>query len=499
MGCVQATLSNGHTTHQKGAMWATVGLAILAALSSILHSCIAQSNGAAQWRIIDVMMSLQHVAIASFLSLTYPIAFISYALNFGWSVGMIDIKPLQNSITSTRMKTGGMDTAVFGSDLTAQTGRKYSPFTSTSSPPTTSLGGLGGLGGINLAAKLPGSPQIESYSTLSQNVKSNIQTLKALPGTGYLNMGEGLFKRQQYAPNTGPDGHLIQSTDSSQIHTIIGNGTSSEGIAMFSERLYIAPDNAFLTVLVSGMIFLGLVLIALLLIYLVALILKKTIGRNKDHGWATRFSDKKEFFGILIPVFLGRFFLITFPIFLIFAFYQWKTGDSWVPDFLAAIFLVFFLVAGTVLFWPMIRYVRKNGGESKFRENLYYDERDRAADVGVSGWKGVPNAHEGTLVKRDGAMAHPYRPRFYWFALVFLGAAVVRVSHLYRIERSFEVKRSTYLDSLSPLCPLSDLLTLHTSSPSFFLFLFLSSSLPFLPCIRLHSSLSLKDTVSFNP
>ncbi|KAK0523124.1 hypothetical protein OC835_006353 [Tilletia horrida] len=414
VACLQATLSNGHTTYQKAAIWGTAGLAALAAGSSFLHSAIPASLGAAQWRIVDVMAAIQHVAVVSLLSLTYPVAFSSYASNFAWSIGMINISPLQSSITSTRRATGGTQSAVFGNALEADGGRKYDPFIRRAagarrallSDWTPSAFGLNERGSISpaslvrrLAENDPAAPLRDiSFNEHSAVTPLNSTFLSALPN-------RLLAVERIYAPNTGPNGQLLQASEGGPLPIVYPNTTSDEGIELFAERLDIHPANVFLTVLVNYMILFGFMFAALAVIYILARFFARTLSTP---NWAERFIQWNQFGKSYITAFLGRFLLITFPILLIFAFFQWRFGDSWVPDMVAAVTIAVCVAGLAVFFVPMFYYARRDG-----KDELYYPEE-------------LPPAEAGKVPKIWGSFAHPWKPKFYWAYLIFLFWSVGR-------------------------------------------------------------------------
>ncbi|KAE8211451.1 hypothetical protein CF327_g4801 [Tilletia walkeri] len=408
VACLQATLSNGHTTYQKAAIWGTVGLALLAAGSSFLHSAIPASVGAAQWRIVDVMAAIQHVAVVSLLSLTYPVAFSSYASNFAWSIGMINIAPLQNSITSTRRATGGYQTATFGNALEADGGRKYDPFLPRRSlsdwaPSSFTLGGKGSVHPQTLVRQLNESDPASLLRDIHFNEHSSVTPLNktflgALPS-------RLLAVERIYAPNTGPNGQLLQASKGGPLPIIQPNVTMEEGIDLFAERLDIAPANVFLTVLVNFMILFGFMLAALAVFYILARFFSKVLSTP---NWAQRFIKWSQFGGSFVTAFIGRYLLITFPILLIFAFHQWKYGDSWVPHMVAGIAIGVFAAGLATFFVPMFIHARRSG-----KEALYYPDD-------------LPPAEAGRVPKVWGSFAHPWKPKYFWAYLLFLFWSVIR-------------------------------------------------------------------------
>ncbi len=133
-GCVQATLSNGKTTYQPAAKYAVLGV-FPTRCRQLPHSHIARASlGAAQWRVVDVFTTIQHISLSALLALDYPQVFTEFARNFAWSIGLINIPAVQRSILSTREKTGGTKDGIFGSLLTAETGKQFNPFTTLASP-----------------------------------------------------------------------------------------------------------------------------------------------------------------------------------------------------------------------------------------------------------------------------------------------------------------------------------------------------------------------------
>lgn len=406
VGCIQVTLSNGNTMQQEPAKWALVGLSFLALISSLIHSIIAQSVGAAQWRVVDVFMTIQHVAITALVSVSFPQAFVSFALNFAWSIGIVTLGGLQSSLTSTRLATGGSDTAVLGTALTAQLGRDTSVWLDADSPTSSSstLDFINSLA-VNLAGVSQDSKTVEQAKLPALTAKtSHFQAMSPYPATGFWKRAAAL-----YAPNTGPGGYTVTQTSTGTLPLITNSSdTAFGGLVVLAERAGVPADNVFMTMLVSMFIFIGIILaaigITLLIVALFRLVTRKS--ESTTSHWSRRVTRPSEV-GYLVAAFMGRALLVIFPVFCIFAFYQWRSGDSWVPDFLAAIFMAFLLVAIAVFFVPLFKNARQGSSRS-----LYYES--------------TPPVLANRATKRWGHMAHPYRPRFFWFSLAFLGVSVAR-------------------------------------------------------------------------
>jgi hypothetical protein len=100
------------------------------------------------------------------------------------------------------------------------------------------------------------------------------------------------------------------------------------------------------------------------------------------------------------PLF-GRFLQATFEVYLVFAFWQWAHADSWMPDFLGAIFLIVYLLGIISIYLPVFRAVHNSS-----KEELFYGEE--------------PPANASFVSRKWGAISHPFKPRYFWFGLVFL-------------------------------------------------------------------------------
>lgn len=391
---------------QEPAKWALVGLSFLALISSLVHSIIAQSVGAAQWRVVDVFMTIQHVAITALVSVSFPQVFVSFALNFVWSIGIVTLGGLQSSLTSTRLATGGADTAVLGQALTAQLGRDTAVWLESTSS-TSSGSTLDFISSlfVNLAGVSQNTKTVQQAKlpALVANT-SHFQAMSPYPGTGYWKRAAAL-----YAPNTGPGGYTVTQTSTGTLPLISNSSdTAHGGLVVLAQRAGVPAENVFMTMLVSMFIFIGIVLAAIgITLLIVALFrLLTTKSESTTSHWSRRVTRPSEV-GYLVAAFMGRALLVIFPVFCIFAFYQWRFGDSWVPDFLAAIFMAFLLVAIAVFFVPLFKNARRASSNS-----LYYES--------------TPPVLANRATKRWGHMAHPFRPRFFWFSLAFLVMSVAR-------------------------------------------------------------------------
>ncbi len=293
----------------------------------------------------------------------------------------------------------------FGTLLQAESGKEFNPFTSagTSSGASASLGSTKSLSFLSLPAGADGVSAVAQQGNLSSAYAAYSRLTEPL-SFRMTNLG----KRQVYAPYTGPGGQINQNAGGNYLPVISPSTPAPIGLGYFAELNNISPASAFLTVLVSlAMLFAALIAICIGM-YLIAAVLRLVTWKRKGRvaAWSSRLTGR-SFFGMFCRPLFGRFVMATFQIYLVFAFWQWLRGDSWVPDFLAAIILVFYLVGIAFIYLPVLRVARRNG-----KEGLFYGD--------------TPPANASRTAKNWGAIAHPFRPRFFWFGLVFLLVYFVR-------------------------------------------------------------------------
>lgn len=127
--CIQATLSNGWSTHQPGVAWGIGGLAFVALFSAAWQSFL--SDSVAPFRLLDLLGLYQTIASSGFFDLNYPVIYQAFTLNFSWSMGLFSQSPsssMQNSITNMRHLTGGNLAGSTADGSVALVNRKLSPY-----------------------------------------------------------------------------------------------------------------------------------------------------------------------------------------------------------------------------------------------------------------------------------------------------------------------------------------------------------------------------------
>jgi hypothetical protein len=133
--CVQSTLSNGWSTHQKAVEWSAGGLALLALLSAIWQS--HSPDAKTPYLFLDLIYLYQSIATTSFLNLNYPSVYRAFALNFAWAMGLFTSSSMQQSINNMRHLTGGNMADASGGSAVGLVNRKLSPYNMPAASRTT--------------------------------------------------------------------------------------------------------------------------------------------------------------------------------------------------------------------------------------------------------------------------------------------------------------------------------------------------------------------------
>lgn len=125
--CLQATLANGKTAHQKGVIWASAIFTLVAFLVAIWHTASGTSTSPIQYRWFDILFIFQVAAASGLLHLNYPLVYTNFVQNFHWALGLFYSSSMQSSISKMREKTGGsMDSTAYSE--VQYINRKLSPY-----------------------------------------------------------------------------------------------------------------------------------------------------------------------------------------------------------------------------------------------------------------------------------------------------------------------------------------------------------------------------------
>jgi Transient receptor potential (TRP) ion channel/ML-like domain len=226
--CVQATLSNGWSMRQVAVKWVTVGVALLALASALWQS--TNPDSLVPYRLLDLVGLYQSIGFSALMSLNYPVAYRSFALNFAWAIGLFYSQSVQTSIDNMRIHTGGVLDSSGGSAV-ALTNRKLSPYNA-------------------IVVSNDVSPSFNSQAyTINTKAFSNISRLNILPPSPVANAT--VFSVGQVATVTTTPSNILQA-----------------GIPIYANTLNISSVNAFMTVffavLITAAIAIGVVVVVLL-------------------------------------------------------------------------------------------------------------------------------------------------------------------------------------------------------------------------------------------
>ena len=230
--CVQATLSNGWTTNEAGAKWATIALAFLALISALWQS--RKPNSIAPYRLIDIIYLFQAIAASGLLNLNYPIVYRSFTYNFRWALGFFLGPSVQTSIDNMRNHTGGHLDDATGNAL-ALTNRKSSPY----------------------------------------NALQNLPTVRITPFAV-----DGIFSRSGDAPEIAHlNDTLLAAAD---VQTVTSTNTIKQGIPIWLTTVGIPEENAFMNVFFVTLILFGVASAIAGITYLVLRLLHRAELANSE-------------------------------------------------------------------------------------------------------------------------------------------------------------------------------------------------------------------------
>lgn len=254
--CVQATLANGWSAHQKAVEWTTGGVAIGAAVVSFFVSMLV-ADAVAPIRFLDLMAQYQHIASSALLSLNYPSVYRAFALNFGWALGLFsasESSAIQNSINSFRHRTGGSLADASQGAAVQFVDRKLSPYN-------------------NLAA---GSTAVEAARTafadlVSRDELSNITT-----------------RVSSNLATTFPGGNfLARQTIQGEVQTVTTNSSNvlAAGLPIYVSSAHVATSNAFMTVFLYALMLFAIGIAVLSLGFVIHFVIRRRKESNSPFNY----------------------------------------------------------------------------------------------------------------------------------------------------------------------------------------------------------------------
>jgi hypothetical protein len=245
VACVQATLSNGLSTHQHAVEWATGGLAFFALASAMWQWAIPDSL--APVRLLDLVALYQTIASSGLLTLNYPSVYRNFALNFAWSLGLFPSSSIQHSINNMRALTGG-DNKNGTSNAVGLVNRRLSPYNSVD------------------ALRAYVAPQ------------ALIARIKALPRLAFSSDGAS-------ESTASPAINVMQLASAGEVQTYSPSSDEvlDAGLPIYTNSLDIATANAFMTVFFTVLILSAIVLGTLGLIYVFTSVLAQRYPASRHY------------------------------------------------------------------------------------------------------------------------------------------------------------------------------------------------------------------------
>src|ERR1700722_1111186 len=234
--CVQSTVSNGWSARQPAVQWSTACLALITLFFAIYQSYTTQLL--IPYRLIDLFLLYQSIAVSAFLNINYPSVYLSFALNFAWSMGLVFASvpsPVQNAINHIRHLTGGDMADATGVTAVGLVNRKLSPY--------------------NVVPSLAfhNSPQ----SLLSKAKSAFLPDFPVLASTPSPNVLSGMMQLT--------DGGVVTVTPAS-------SNILQAGVPIYVNFISIAAANAFMTVFFCALILTAIALAAYGLGYICLLV-----------------------------------------------------------------------------------------------------------------------------------------------------------------------------------------------------------------------------------
>lgn len=424
VGCMQVTLANGLSARSPGVLWGTVGFVLLAVVAAIATMLWRDSLSALQWRVVDIVSTLHTVVLTSMLTLIVPHVFHEYSLSFAWSFGLIYMRPMQEAIYRSRLAHGSNDSDVpYATLMEAQYARLANLY------PAVSL-----------------NPDKPAVYTGSSGTFTDL----------FASHARRAVRRALYAPNTGAGGEMVSGGESNPVVWAAQDfGFTQTGVLYYTESLDISPNSAFLTALVCWLL---VVCIAIAVFALASALwaTRRTARHAAAHAaapppppspptdakadapWAPLPARARAFgvvarhprlrhipqpvqrmlFQLAHPTF-GRLVEIATTPLVVLIFFQWAHATGW-PSHVAAAFTFAALIAAWVtMLAPMFVHVAR----TRDARTLYFTHDVSPYD-------------EHSPAAKYGALAHPYRPRYYWFGTVHLVCAFLRACFVAFPQRS---------------------------------------------------------------
>lgn len=361
-GCIQVQISNSMTVDLPGVTYGVGAFVIAATVASLITSAWTNSLSALQWRVVDVVTTMQLTPMASMLTIIVPRVVHAFSRRFGWIVGLWYIESIVSSIFDARQNTGSKDLNInFGSLMEAEYSRLANFF------PAEMLNGN------------------DSAEVLDVNDVSSL---------GF----NSLLRRKLYAPNTGPGGEMDPGKSADNVVWAVAmDGFSQSGIFYYAASLNISPYSAFLTSLVTWLMAICIAIGLALLATIPVVFLTRT---------PMPYALERLYVQWVRPLLLRILASAMTPV-LIFAFFQFAHSTGWLSHFIAALTCFAIVCVWSIILAQQWVQVHRSGPDS-----LYYI-RSQPWDL-------------QSAALHIGSISHPWRPKYWWFWTVMHGCMFLR-------------------------------------------------------------------------
>ncbi|KAJ2930285.1 hypothetical protein H1R20_g6833, partial [Candolleomyces eurysporus] len=329
--CVQATLANGWSTHQKAVEWATGGIAIAALLLSLGVSALV-ADAIPPFRFLDLMSLYQTIGTSALLSLNYPSIYRAFTLNFAWTLGLFptsESSPIQNSINRMRHLTGGRLADSSSGSAVQFVNRRLSPYN-------------------NAAAAPPSLPLTDLFKREVTNYAKRFSELAAAP---------------PYLPDAVS--HLAKrETIKGEVQTVTSDSSNvlQAGLPIYVNSVNVSTSNAFMTAFFCALMLFAVGMAVLAIGYGVFVLLNRRRAQTQTEKNSVE--PPFDYLSFARSWILRLVLISSMPLF-IFIFYQWTLKDSWLSILLSVFTLVALLAA---IGWPTfttLRSAKRRGGASE--------------------------------------------------------------------------------------------------------------------------------------
>lgn len=302
--CVSATLSNGWSMKQVGATWGAVGVVLLSIVGSALWA-MARARWSAvgevgmwaekeTWRVVDVIIFVQSIAVSALLNLNYPSAYRAFSLNFPFSLLLNGPIPSQTAIDNLRQRTGARlsDDALPADEYV---NRKMSPYNYGQD--------------FALGSGFPITQSVDLGNGAGY-------TISSVNSTGLVGKTADVVKRAFINPATVTSGDALAG-----------------GVPVYVNGAGVATANAFLGVFFEWLV-IGAVVLFVYLTYVIWSRWGRTRSAEVDEKVGGRGMSRTS--RMLHGMALRLALILVLPV-SVFAMFQWTLRDSWLATLLSVL------------------------------------------------------------------------------------------------------------------------------------------------------------------